>query len=95
MKNTPPWSLYLKPVPAIGTTLKEHSGHILARLAQLLIIDPAQSTQPLPYTQDARRDSPSYYHLISTLSAPSALATHKESSIKHHIIDIMHSRSSK
>ena len=37
--------------------------------------------------------SPSCYHIISTLSAPSALATNKQSSNKHHIIDIMHSRS--
>ena len=37
--------------------------------------------------------SPSCFHIITILTAPSALATHKQSSTKHHITDIMHSRS--
>ena len=32
--------------------------------------------------------------VVTTLPAPSALTTHIQSSTKHHIIDIMHSRSS-
>jgi hypothetical protein len=87
--------------PATGTRHGECPDHTPpARLVSTTrrrscLVDTTLTT----HTHNSRQDLPSYYQVLLSqniiiLSAPRALATHKQSSTKHHIISIMRSRSS-
>jgi hypothetical protein len=78
-------------VPATGTSHRGCSGQPSQQgLSQGLIVEsyPVDTT----LTTHPRR-TPRSPQVITILSAPSAIATHKQSSTKHHITDIMRSRS--
>jgi hypothetical protein len=94
-ENTPSRDLLITHAPAIGTSHRGCLGHtpsirLVPKIEHKILpnwLNPHHT--PKTHTEI----SPSCYHIITTLPAPSALATHKQASTKHHIKDIMHSRS--
>jgi hypothetical protein len=89
-EESPPRDILLSHVPATGTSHRGCPGHIpLTILIQRLVVEsyPVDST----LTTHLRR-APRSLQVFTTLSTLRAIATHKQSSTKHHITDIMHSR---
>jgi hypothetical protein len=91
-KDTLPRDLLISHAPAIGTS---HEGWLGCTPPARLIL---MSRRKILLDRLNPHHTPKMHAKISpvvtTLSTPCALTTHKQSSTKHHIIDITHSKSS-